>query len=194
MRQKQTHAHCPTSHTNVFLPPRYSIVYRDIKPDNIGFDVRGDVKIFDFGLAKEIDPGAVLKDGTYKLTGDTGSPRYMAPEVALNNPYNERVDVYSFSILFWQILKLETPFEGYSMSMFAKKVVKGGARPKPEDKWPKEISDLLRKSFGELKGRPSMEDVCCVLRDEITRNTDEEIDEIMDASRKSEMSLRLGGF
>ena len=54
-----------------------SIVYRDLKPDNIGFDVRGDVKIFDFGLAKEFNPANVLDDGTYKLTGDTGSPRYM---------------------------------------------------------------------------------------------------------------------
>lgn len=52
---------------------------RDLKPDNIGFDVRGDVKIFDFGLAKEIDPSKRLEDGTFKLTGDTGSLRYMAP-------------------------------------------------------------------------------------------------------------------
>jgi serine/threonine protein kinase len=36
------------------------------------------VKIFDFGLAKEFDPKSAV-DGAYKLTGDTGSPRYMAP-------------------------------------------------------------------------------------------------------------------
>jgi hypothetical protein len=40
-------------------------------------DVRGDVKIFDFGLAKEVRPGHDEKDGAYNLTGDTGSPRYM---------------------------------------------------------------------------------------------------------------------
>lgn len=39
-----------------------------------------DVKIFDFGLAKEIDQSKVLEDGTYNFTGDTGSMRYMAPE------------------------------------------------------------------------------------------------------------------
>jgi hypothetical protein len=42
-----------------------------------GIDVRGDVKIFDFGLAKEVRPGHDEKDGAYNLTGDTGSPRYM---------------------------------------------------------------------------------------------------------------------
>ena len=60
-----------------------SVIYRDLKPDNVGFDVRGDVKIFDLGLAKEIDPQHKLADGTYKLTGDTGSLRYMAPEGVL---------------------------------------------------------------------------------------------------------------
>lgn len=59
------------------------ILYRDLKPDNIGFDVRGDVKIFDFGLARQLPRGR-LADGTYRMTGDTGSPRYMAPEVALD--------------------------------------------------------------------------------------------------------------
>lgn len=57
-----------------------SVIYRDLKPDNIGFDVRGDVKIFDLGLAKEVDPKTKLEDGTYNLTADTGSLRYMAPE------------------------------------------------------------------------------------------------------------------
>lgn len=54
------------------------IIYRDLKPDNIGFDVRGDVKIFDFGLAKELDPS--LRHGCtefYELSGNTGSLRYM---------------------------------------------------------------------------------------------------------------------
>ena len=58
-------------------------VFHDIlylQPDNIGFDVRGDVKIFDLGLAKELSCSKDNGDGTYQLTGDTGSPRYMAPE------------------------------------------------------------------------------------------------------------------
>jgi hypothetical protein len=68
-----------------------SIIYRDIKPSiNIGFDVRGD-KILISVSPESLIPRLVDKeDGTYKLTGDTGSPRYMATEVALCKPYNER--------------------------------------------------------------------------------------------------------
>jgi len=56
---------------------RNNIIYRDLKPENIGFDVRDDVKIFDLGLAKEIHEEEMLPDGTFNLTGMTGSLRYM---------------------------------------------------------------------------------------------------------------------
>ena len=64
-------------------PSHCCIAFEILKPDNIGFDVRGDIKIFDFGLAKELHPDDKMENGLYNLTGDTGSPRYMAPEVAL---------------------------------------------------------------------------------------------------------------
>jgi serine/threonine protein kinase len=160
-------------------------------PCSIGFDVRGDVKIFDFGLAKEFDPKSAV-DGAYKLTGDTGSPRYMAPEVALNQPYNETCDVYSFCVLLWQILKTETPFEGYTMKMFDARVVRAGARPKLDDKWPQEIRDMMRRGYGDWQKRPSMDDICNTLREELNRHSEEEIVDTLDASRKSELSLRRG--
>jgi len=65
--------------------------------------VRGDVKLFDFGLSFEITEECASVDGLYELSGNTGSMRYMAPEVALGHPYNHKVDVYSFAILFWQV-------------------------------------------------------------------------------------------
>lgn len=116
----------------------------------------------------------------------------MAPEVATQKSYNETVDVYSFCILMWQMFKMETPFDGYNMSMFQKKVVAGGSRPAPDPKWPTEIVSMLRRGWGDAKQRPSMEHICEVLRNEISQNTDEEIDEILDASRKSEMSMHRG--
>jgi serine/threonine protein kinase len=55
----------------------HNIIHRDIKPENIGFDIRDDVKIFDFGFAKELHVEDRLSDGTFHLTGMTGSLRYM---------------------------------------------------------------------------------------------------------------------
>lgn len=48
------------------------IVFRDLKPDNIGFDQKGELKLFDFGLAKELKADIAKGDGNYKLTGNTG--------------------------------------------------------------------------------------------------------------------------
>ena len=86
------------------------------------------------------------------------------------------------------------PFEGYTVSMFNKKVVAGGARPKCEDKWPKVIVDTLRKGWGPLKDRPSMAELSDVIKDEISRVSDSEVNEILDVSRKSEMSLHKQKF
>lgn len=108
----------------------HGIIYRDLKPDNIGFDCRGDVKIFDFGLAKELNQNDAINDGSvFRLTGNTGSLRYMAPEVAQSHPYNLSADVYSFAILLWEICTLEKPFEEMDISMHSKLVVYGTTRP-----------------------------------------------------------------
>ena len=161
--------------------------------NSIGFDVRGDVKIFDFGLAKEINPSKVDKKGMYNLTVDTGSPRYMAPEVALGKPYNERCDVYSLSILVWQILALETPFEGYTMNMFNKRVVEGGARPKADPKWPSTLmAKMLEQGWGDQFKRQSMSEFSESLREELQAHAEdyEESQGMLDASQKSELALR----
>ena len=44
---------------------------------------------------------AIVRLPRYNMTGNTGSARYMAPEVALDQPYHESVDVYSFSMILW---------------------------------------------------------------------------------------------
>ena len=167
-----------------------SIIYRDIKPDNIGFDVRGDVKIFDFGLAKELKAEDRSPDGTFKMTADTGSPRYMAPEVFLAKPYNETCDVYSFCILVWQILKLEIPYEDFTERMIINRVCKRGVRPKVDPEWSNQVNECLTSGWtGQVNKRASMEEISGKLSNIILQETGEEMPGVVDASRKSVNSM-----
>jgi serine/threonine protein kinase len=54
---------------------------KDLKPDNIGFTSDGQLKVFDFGLIAIVKRRESLSTEAYEMTGKTGSPRYMAPEV-----------------------------------------------------------------------------------------------------------------
>lgn len=63
----------------------------------------------------------------------TGSLRYMAPEVARREKYNEKVDVYSYGIVLWQVITAKTPFEGINRQSFIIDVVEGGKRPDLEE-------------------------------------------------------------
>ena len=89
---------------------QHRIVFRDLKPSNVGFTAKGTVRIFDFGLAKEII------DSKRRLTGNTGSLRYMAPEgkkqtkqqgvlvcVCVRNKVCAKRVPHSFSLLFLRV-------------------------------------------------------------------------------------------
>jgi len=80
------------------------ILHRDLKPDNIAFTLAGELKLIDFGLAKELPNVKIECDDVYAMSGETGSLRYMAPEVADNRPYNHKADVYSFGIILWEMV------------------------------------------------------------------------------------------
>lgn len=147
-----------------------NIVYRDLKPENIGFDVRGTVKLFDFGLVKEIYPNYKKQDGGfYKLSGFTGTIRYMAPEVAQYLPYNTSADVYSFGLLLWELTSLKQPFEDLSAHQHSEKVVYGNYRPKLKYSWPSGLQKLMKICWDQNKSiRPNLKEVESLLRKEIS--------------------------
>jgi serine/threonine protein kinase len=141
------------------------------KPDNIGFAVEGTVKLFDFGLAKELKKHDRTDDDLYKLTGMTGALRYMAPEVGLGMPYNLSADVYSFSMVLWFILALEPPFGFYTEDMIMDRVFKRGSRPAVFDSWPESIGDLMKRSWSaDIAGRPSFAEISSTLKLELVSN------------------------
>jgi serine/threonine protein kinase len=113
----------------IFSLNYHRLVYRDIKPENVGFDIRGDVKLFDFGLCRSLEPrDKVTRGYGYNLTAKTGSIPYMAPEVAMGEPYGHEADVFSFGILLWEILSLSWAFNGYSTREYFDRVAKNNER------------------------------------------------------------------
>lgn len=147
----------------------HQLLHRDVKPENIGFDIRGNVKLFDLGLAKSLLPKDHACGGLYNLTPCTGSLPYMAPEVAKKNPYNEKCDVFSFGILLWEIVSLKEAFPQYqSRKELYEKVAEIGIRPSINQSWPSEVKKILPQCWhSSFKLRPSMEDAHKSLEDSI---------------------------
>ncbi|EED96300.1 predicted protein [Thalassiosira pseudonana CCMP1335] len=163
----------------------------DLKPDNIGFNAEGQLKMFDFGLAKKITNADKSDDDLYQLTGNTGSLRYMAPEVALNRPYSLSVDAYSFGILFWQLCALTTPYSGYSCKMHADLVVAKGYRPQPDASWPESWSTLMRQCWAaDHRSRPSFEHILKVTNEELDELTAEGDSFIVNETNKDTEKIR----
>lgn len=130
---------------------------------------RGDIRIFDFGMARELRTEDADDEGTYKLSRMTGSLRYMAPEVALGKRYNEGCDVYSFCIVLWEILALERPYNNFkSEETFMSKVFEKGARPPLQTSWPNSYKKLLERGWVEnLQERIKMDEISKLLRSEV---------------------------
>ena len=73
------------------------IIHRDIKPGNILLDEHDNVKIGDFGLAKE------LKSDSKFAKTYVGTPYYMSPEVINEQRYDERSDIWALGCLLYEI-------------------------------------------------------------------------------------------
>ena len=121
---------------------RLGILYRDLKPDNVGF-IGSTLKLFDFGMVKELNTSCAT--GMYCMSGSiAGTYKYMAPEVLRQRPYSLSADVYSFGIVLWQIMSLE-PFmtDITSKRKCLEQVVQQNVRPVISNDWPDSIQDLL---------------------------------------------------
>ncbi len=81
------------------------IVHRDLKPGNVLISRRGEVKLADFGLAREIN------DSVDDRLGVVGTPAYMSPEQVLGDKMDFRSDIFSFGIVLYEALTGRRPFQ-----------------------------------------------------------------------------------
>jgi eukaryotic-like serine/threonine-protein kinase len=88
------------------------IIHRDIKPQNVLIDAKGEVKLMDFGIARMAEaPEAMTQAGLI-----IGTPHYMSPEQIQGKPLDARSDVYSMGVLIYELLVGRRPFESSSLT------------------------------------------------------------------------------
>jgi serine/threonine-protein kinase len=85
------------------------VIHRDIKPQNILIEPNGGVKIMDFGIARLSEDKGMTATGVV-----VGTPDYISPEQARGVALDQRTDVYSAGIVFYEIFSGTLPFEGES--------------------------------------------------------------------------------
>lgn len=88
---------------------KLGIIHRDIKPANIMLDLHGQAILMDFGIVK------ILDDTSHTATGAVvGTARYMSPEVIRSEVPDERSDLYSLGVTFYEMLSGDPPFDAPS--------------------------------------------------------------------------------
>jgi eukaryotic-like serine/threonine-protein kinase len=87
------------------------VVHRDLKPDNVMIDAQDNIKVIDFGLARETRM-KLWERVRMRFVARTGTPDYMSPEQIKGEPCDARSDIYSLGVLLFEMLTGEVPFSG----------------------------------------------------------------------------------
>merc|ERR1719464_2514875 len=146
-----------------------NVVHRDLKPDNIGFDKNGILKVFDFDIARvaPTPSNSNSENEVFRMTQKVGSPRYMSPECANREMYNAKTDVYSFGLLFHQLLTLEKPYDDISDENHDEYVFYNHVRPVVPKPLPTRTKALLSSSWDRsIPVRPTMKRICRILKED----------------------------
>jgi len=96
------------------------IVHRDVKPENVMITHQGTVKLMDFGIAKIQRLSSMTQTGMFM-----GSPSYMSPEQVRGRDIDQRSDIYSLGVLFYELITGKLPFTGASTADIAMRILTG---------------------------------------------------------------------
>jgi len=131
---------------------KFGIVHRDLKPENLLLDDDHNVKIGDFGMAR------LMKDGNLLKTS-CGSPHYASPEVIAEDKYDGKCsDVWSLGVVFFAMLSGKLPFFHNHIPTLLNLVTRG-VYEMPENLDP-DLADLIKEMLQvDLSKRIKMEKI-----------------------------------
>jgi serine/threonine protein kinase len=128
-------------------------IHRDLKPSNILINERGEALIADFGTSR-----SEYDNDTF--TGDAGTVNYAAPEMYKEEPYTNKVDVFSFGVVLYEILVGRRVFPISEPWLAVMKSVLGGEMPAIPDRVGNVMKSLISRCWSlKAEDRPSFDDI-----------------------------------